>query len=372
MEKSLYELLSECTARITVKNTRGTGFFVAPGLVLTCAHVVEDAQKNGAPIEASWNGQGYPAQIEAFRPVSLADVALLHVSISGHPCVLLNSANQPRDRLYTYGFGDHERGGASTTFDSEGWAGENDTWLKFKLGRAYPGMSGSPVLNENTGGVCGIMQVSYDRNSLLGGKALSTREILREFQKLEELNRQFHQQDTRWVERLRPEQRKALGLAASTGTKQPIEIFYSYVEADEKYAKELQKQLILLRRKEWITDWHAGKLLPEEEPSAQILEHLNRATIILLLVSPDYMYSEYHEKEEVKRAMERSESKEAVVIPILVRPTANLQDSPFQKLLVIPRNRKPINKWSDKDEAFMIVAQEIRAVVERMRGENKP
>lgn len=149
---SLYELLHDCTVRVAVsKVSQGTGFFVAPGLVLTCAHVVETAQKGNIPIEITWNDRITTAQIHAFRNVSYPDLALLHITFSDHPCVLFNGEAEPFGELYSYGYPDIESHGASTTFECEGWAGKRQELLKFKLGRVRPGMSGSPLLNRETG-----------------------------------------------------------------------------------------------------------------------------------------------------------------------------------------------------------------------------
>src|SRR5713101_1040919 len=141
MTQSLYDLLRVCTVRIAVpKVSQGTGFFVAPGIVLTCAHVIEAAQKGNTPIEVSWNGQTAQAHIQELRNVSYPDLALLQVSLVAHPCVLLHGEAEPFSQLYSYGYPDIEAGGASTTFDCEGWAGERQELLKFKLGRVRPGM----------------------------------------------------------------------------------------------------------------------------------------------------------------------------------------------------------------------------------------
>jgi hypothetical protein len=100
------------------------------------------------------------------------------------------------------------------------------------------------------------------------------------------------------------------------------------------------------------------------------MHHLNSAKIILLLISQEYLFSDYQYTVEVERAMQRSRDGDAIVIPILLSPTANLDNTPFGKLLALPRNRKPISKWPDKDEAFVEVARDIKAVVERLRPPN--
>src|SRR5690349_6858956 len=106
MEQQLYELLHQCTVRISVsgKTGHGTGFFVAPGLILTCAHVLKGAQSDTPSIEVYWDGQSYPAQI--IRILQDSDLALLQVSLSDHACVYLREEVIPFDVLYSYGYPD--------------------------------------------------------------------------------------------------------------------------------------------------------------------------------------------------------------------------------------------------------------------------
>jgi len=132
-------------------------------------------------------------------------------------------------------------------------------------------------------------------------------------------------------------------------------------------ATQLQKHMILLQRQGLITGWSSAKLELGKDPSVETMKHLNSAKIILLLISSDYLFSDYQYTVEVKRAMERSKTGEAIVIPILLSTTDDLSNTPFGKLLAIPRNRKPINKWSDKDEALAEIAKEIRAVVNSLK-----
>ena len=81
MNQHLYELLRQCTVRVSIsgKVGHGTGFFVAPGLILTCAHVIKTVQPATTSIEVYWNGQLHPAQI--MKTLSDLDLALLQVSL---------------------------------------------------------------------------------------------------------------------------------------------------------------------------------------------------------------------------------------------------------------------------------------------------
>jgi hypothetical protein len=368
MTQTLYELLRECTVAISASGAKGTGFFVAPGQVLTCAHVIEPAKDNPASIEISWRGQSYRTRSLAMRDATYPDIALLEVGVSDHPCVLLSGGAQPHHQLYSYGYPDIEQQGAPTTFHCEGLMGARNDLLRLKDGQVRPGMSGSPILNEATGGVCAIMQASRDRSSALGGKALLAQAIYAEFPALEALQQQFHTRDTRWSDALTTDQRKALGLKWLPSPPAPdtLEIFYSYAHKDEKLRDELETALVMMRRQQLITNWHDRDIDEGGEFAGEISEHLESANIILLLVSNDFIKSEYCYDKEMMRAMQRHDAGTAVVIPIILRP-CQWHEAPFGKLKALPRDGKPITSWSDRDEAFLDVANGIRRVVKSVK-----
>lgn len=148
-----------------------------------------------------------------------------------------------------------------------------------------------------------------------------------------------------------------------------IDIFFSYAHEDEALRNELAKQLKLMKRQGLINEWYDRDIKAGTEWKQAIDEHLNSAQIILLLVSPDFIDSDYCYETEMMRAMERHEAREARVIPIILRP-CDWHDAPFGKLQALPRNAKPIITWSIRDDAFLDVAKGIRQVVEDMRAKS--
>jgi energy-coupling factor transporter ATP-binding protein EcfA2 len=198
----LEDLLQQSTVKLSVPGQSGwgTGFFVAPGLILTCAHVVKKA--NGQPVQVRWQNQDWAeAVIEKSLP-DPDDLALLRVTtVTGtHSCVYLDEAVQSRDPLYLFGYPDQDfPNGCPVTFDCEGLTGDQPALIKFALGQVRPGMSGSPLLNQRTGKVCGIVKFTRDRSTDLGGGAIPTGVILAQFPELRELQQQFHD-NQRWVD----------------------------------------------------------------------------------------------------------------------------------------------------------------------------
>jgi len=145
-----------------------------------------------------------------------------------------------------------------------------------------------------------------------------------------------------------------------------IEIFFSYSHKDEELRDELAKQLTILKRQGVITAWYDRDISAGTEWAGEIDAHLNSAQVILLLISADFLASDYCWDIELKRAMERHEAGEARVIPVILRPVDNWYDAPFGKLQAFPTNGKPVTTWENRDAAFVNVAQAIRQAVKEL------
>src|SRR5256885_8033604 len=107
-----------------------------------------------------------------------------------------------------------------------------------------------------------------------------------------------------------------------------METFFCYAREDEVLRQGLEKQLRALRRQGIINLWHDRKINPGTEWEYEIDQHLKTARVVLLLISPDFIDSDYCYSIEMKQAMERHEHGECRVIPIILRPVY-WQKAPF-------------------------------------------
>jgi TIR domain/NACHT domain len=146
-------------------------------------------------------------------------------------------------------------------------------------------------------------------------------------------------------------------------TRNPLSVFISYAHEDESWRQQLETHLSLLRRQGLIADWHDRRILAGDEWGRDIDEHLETAAIILLLISPDFLASDYCYQVEMRRALERHECGDVRVIPIILRP-CDWQSSPFVHLQCLPPNGKALTEWNNQDVAFLEVAQGVRRVIE--------
>jgi len=150
------------------------------------------------------------------------------------------------------------------------------------------------------------------------------------------------------------------------GPTKAIEVFFSYAHADEALRDDLEKQLSILQWQGLIAGWHDRNIQAGTEWASEINIHLNRAHLILLLISPDFIASPYCYSIEMRQAIERHDAGVARVIPILLR-AVDWEGAPFAKLQMLPANALPVTSWPNRDEAFLDVTKGIRKAVEELR-----
>ena len=148
-------------------------------------------------------------------------------------------------------------------------------------------------------------------------------------------------------------------------------LFFSYSHVDELLRDQLETHLSALQRQGVLTSWHDRPVTAGTELNNAIDSHLAAADIVLLLVSPDFIASEYCYEREMTRALERHEAGEARVIPVILRPSDWL-DLPFGKLLAAPKDGKPITMWPNIDAAFLDVVLAIKHAFKELGQSSKP
>src|SRR2546430_2560534 len=150
-------------------------------------------------------------------------------------------------------------------------------------------------------------------------------------------------------------------------TPSPVTIFSSYIRKDEAFYHELDKHLRLLQHQEIISTCNYRQILAGTDWATTFNEHINTASIILLLISPDFLASDYCSSIEMQRALARHIAGDARLIPILLHPV-DLSRTPFTHLSCLPHNAHPVTNWTDYDEAFFDIATGIRAAIKELRN----
>jgi internalin A len=147
-------------------------------------------------------------------------------------------------------------------------------------------------------------------------------------------------------------------------------LFYSYSHKDENLRNQLETHLKLLERQGVIATWDDRLIGAGEEWKNDISDKLERAEIILLLISSDFIASDYCYDIEMQRALQRHDAGEARVIPVIVRDV-DWSSAPFAKLQALPKDGKAVTLWADRDSAWKNVSEGIKRAAEAMRRRRK-
>jgi CheY-like chemotaxis protein len=147
----------------------------------------------------------------------------------------------------------------------------------------------------------------------------------------------------------------------------PVSLFYSYAHEDEALRDELRGHLKILERRGLLSSWYDREIKAGEDWHAKIDEQLQMADLVLLLVSKDFIDSDYIFGNELTVAMQRHQAGFATVVPIIVRAIDIDPDDrealPFLSLQGLPTDMRPVTSWPNRDEAWTNVAKGLRATV---------
>jgi rod shape-determining protein MreB len=143
-------------------------------------------------------------------------------------------------------------------------------------------------------------------------------------------------------------------------------VFFSYCHKDETFRDQLEVHLSALKRQKAIESWHDRTITVGSAIDDVIDRHLDKAEVILILISPDFIASDYCYDKEMQRALQRHSEGAARVIPVILRP-CDWHSLLFGKLLATPRDGRAITLWANHDEAFLDVVRSIKTAIQDLR-----
>lgn len=142
-----------------------------------------------------------------------------------------------------------------------------------------------------------------------------------------------------------------------------LTLFYSYAHEDETLRDELGKHLKLMERQGILRSYSDRQILPGSDWRGEIDANLQNADIVLLLISPDFLASDYCYDTEMAVALRRHNLGQCVVVPVILR-SVDFTRAPFARLQALPSDARPVTLWEDQDAALLDVAKGIRKIAD--------
>jgi len=141
---------------------------------------------------------------------------------------------------------------------------------------------------------------------------------------------------------------------------QHTNIFIAYAKADEDILELLRKHLTALERTEGVKIWYDGKIGLGEEWVEATEKAMANADIILLLVSADFIASDFAYEHQMKQALEFHVQGKASVIPVIIRDCV-WENAPFSQLKVLPLNgiHTTSSMWDTSDEPYVEIVRTL-------------
>lgn len=155
------------------------------------------------------------------------------------------------------------------------------------------------------------------------------------------------------------------------GQPKPLSVVVSYSHKDEEHRRALKGVLSTLERQQLVDLWSDHRISPGADIDVEILKALGSADIVLLLVSYDFIASDYCYLRELSLALARHDEGASVVIPLIVRP-CDWESLPFGRFKALPTDGVAITAWQNQDSAWLDVSKSLRSLIEeqhqRKRG----
>jgi TIR domain len=146
-----------------------------------------------------------------------------------------------------------------------------------------------------------------------------------------------------------------------------LKMMICYSHSNKAQRKQIDKHLALMTRQKLIDIWYDRKITAGSEWNGYIDEHINTSDIILLLISAEFIASDYCFDVEMTRALERHKAGEARVIPVILRK-CDWKNTSLKDLQALPSNVLPVDQWPRSNDAYHDIADGIRKVVEELHA----
>lgn len=150
-----------------------------------------------------------------------------------------------------------------------------------------------------------------------------------------------------------------------TGRMGKISVFCSYAREDESYRRALQECLSPIRAEKVIDDWYDDRIQPGARWNTEIGEALERARLVLFIVSPDLLASRYVQEVELPKALELERGGRCQIVPIVARAT-EWGGSPLAEFQALPKGARPVESYSAAEIAYAEIAGGLREVCKRI------
>jgi WD40 repeat protein len=147
-------------------------------------------------------------------------------------------------------------------------------------------------------------------------------------------------------------------------------VFLSYSRQDEAWKDHLKKHLGVLEAQGLLDTWDDRRIEAGADWFEEIQDAMAQASVAVLLISADYLTSNFILGEEVPKLLERRSREGLHVIPVIVHACAWEQVKWLRPLQARPRDDRTLDSFREarRNQELTKIAQEILGILEREHG----
>jgi len=142
--------------------------------------------------------------------------------------------------------------------------------------------------------------------------------------------------------------------------------FISYARRDQKDCNRIVVHLTAIGSSYGFTVWADHELRAGSKWSQRLASEIDKSSIFVLLVTNDFIASDYIREDELPAIASKRENENALVVPIILRESG-WQPLCGRYIEAVPKNQHlrivPCYNWSDREKAFATSATQIGAAV---------
>jgi len=144
-------------------------------------------------------------------------------------------------------------------------------------------------------------------------------------------------------------------------------VFIGYSHKDEEEKEQLLSHLGILRHAGLIDLWSDDQIGAGADWEAEISWAIARARVAVLLISANFLTSDFILRKEVPELLKRRQSEGLIVFPVIARDCAWQTVDWLRQMKIRPQNARPV--WGDRgshiDEDLAVIVREIAGIIEK-------
>ncbi len=149
-------------------------------------------------------------------------------------------------------------------------------------------------------------------------------------------------------------------------------VFISYSHKDENWKAKLVTHLEVLQQEGFLDLWDDSRISAGEDWYQKIQEAIEMARVAILLVSADFLTSNFIRKEEIRRLLERRDKEGLWIFPVILKPCVWDEVEWLSRMQVRPKNGEPLiggNEYQIESN-LATIAKEIVTIIHRTSKED--